>query len=200
MAVRLVSPTAFLPLPGVQSRCTSTDELDHVSAMKLDPTRGQVGATVDPMTERITISDSIPAAFKAFYAASMEVEKAALASGLDQKLLELVKIRASQHNAWAFCLDMHTADALRRGEDVRRINLLAAWHETDLYSEQERAALALTETITRLAETRDVPDEVYEYATKVFTEAQYQAVVWEIMVINGYNRLAVPARPALPNR
>lgn len=152
------------------------------------------------MTERITITDSIPAAFKAFYMASMEVEKAALAAGLDQTLLELVKIRASQINACAFCLDMHTADALKLGEDVRRINLLAAWQETDLYSEQERAALALTETITRLAESRDVPDEVYEYATKVFTEAQYQAVVWEIMVINGYNRLAVPARPALPNR
>jgi alkylhydroperoxidase family enzyme len=96
---------------------------------------------------------------------------------------------------------MHTADALtKHGEDVRRLNLLAAWRETDLYSEQERAALELTETITRLSETRDVPDEVYEYATKVFTETQYQAVVWLIMIINGYNRLAVPGRPALPTR
>jgi AhpD family alkylhydroperoxidase len=152
------------------------------------------------MTERINASNGIPAAFKAFYAASMEVEKAAIAAGLDQKLLELVKIRASQINACAYCLDMHTADSLKLGEDVRRINLLAAWRETELYSEQERAALELTETITRLAETRDVPDEVYEYATKVFTEAQYQSVIWEIMMINGYNRLAVPGRPALPNR
>jgi len=95
---------------------------------------------------------------------------------------------------------MHTADTLKLGEDPRRLNLLAAWRETDLYSEQERSALELTETITRLSDTRDVPDEVYEYATKVFTEAQYQAVVWEIMVINGYNRLAVPGRPALPTR
>lgn len=152
------------------------------------------------MTERITIGNGVPAAYKAFHAAAMEVEEAAGAAGLDQKLLELVKIRASQINACAFCLDMHTADALKMGEDVRRINLLAAWRETELYSEHERAALALTETITRLAETRDVPDEVYEYATKVLTEAQYQAVVWEIIVINGYNRLAVPARPALVNR
>jgi AhpD family alkylhydroperoxidase len=152
------------------------------------------------MTERIQISYAIPAAFKAFHTAATEVEKAAVAAGLDQKVLELIKIRASQMNACAYCLDMHTADSLKLGEDIRRLNLLAAWRETDLYDEQERAALELTETITRLSETRDVPDEVYELATKVFTEAQYQAVVWLVMIINGYNRLAVPGRPALPNR
>jgi AhpD family alkylhydroperoxidase len=150
------------------------------------------------MTERIQITNSIPAALKPFYTASMEVEKAARAAGLDQKLLELIKIRASQVNACALCLDMHTTDALKLGEDVRRLNLLAAWRETDLYTEQERAALELTETLTRLSETRDVPDEMYEYATKVFTDAQYQAVCWLIVIINGWNRLAVPARPALP--
>jgi AhpD family alkylhydroperoxidase len=150
------------------------------------------------MSERIQISNALPTAFKAFYTASMEVEKAAIESGLDRKLVELVKIRASQMNACAYCLDMHTADALKHGEDIRRLNLLAAWRETDLYSEPERAALDLTETITRLAELRDVSDEVYELATKVFTETQYQAVVWLIMIINGWNRLAVPARPALP--
>src|SRR5262245_5217193 len=131
MAARMACASAFRPLPGVQSRCVSTDELVHVSAMKLDSTRGQVGATVCDMTERINASNGIPAAFKAFYAASMEVEKAAIAAGLDQKLLELVKIRASQINACAFCLDMHTADALKLGEDVRRLNLLAAWRETE---------------------------------------------------------------------
>ncbi|HEX6360511.1 carboxymuconolactone decarboxylase family protein [Actinophytocola sp.] len=150
------------------------------------------------MTERISITNSIPAAMKAFYTASMEVEKAAEAAGLDKKLVELVKIRASQINACAYCLDMHTADALKIGEDIRRLNLVAAWRETDLYTEQERAALELTETITRLSEIRDVPDEVYEYATKVFTDAQYQAVCWLVMIINGWNRLGVPARPALP--
>lgn len=150
------------------------------------------------MTQRIQITGGIQAAYKAFYAASTEVEKAAAQAGLDHKLIELVKIRASQMNACAYCLDMHTADALKHGEDLRRLNLLAAWRETELYSEQERAALELTETITRLAETRDVPDEVYEYATKVFTESQYQAVCWLITIINGWNRLAVPARPSLP--
>jgi AhpD family alkylhydroperoxidase len=151
------------------------------------------------MTERIQITNAIPTAVTAFRTASMEVEKAAIEAGLEYKLIELVKIRASQINACALCLDMHTADALKKhGEDIRRLNLLAAWRETDLYTEQERAALELTETITRLAETRDVPDEVYEYATKVLTDPQYQAVVWLVMIINGWNRLAVPARPALP--
>jgi AhpD family alkylhydroperoxidase len=151
------------------------------------------------MTERIQISNAIPAAYKAFHTASTEVVKAATAAGLDHKLVELVKIRASQMNACAYCLDMHTAEAMEQGEDIRRLNLVAAWRETDLFTEQERAALELTETITRLSETCDVPDEVYEYATKVFTESQYQAVCWLVVIINGYNRLAVPARPALPN-
>ena len=151
------------------------------------------------MTKRIKVY-GLPAAVRHLQAMSDEVEKAAREAGLDQTLLELVKIRASQLNACAFCLDMHTADALKQGEDVRRLNLLAAWRETDLYSEQERAALELTETLTRLAETQDLPDEVYEYATKVFTEAQYQAVVWEIMVINSWHRLNVPARMPVPSK
>jgi AhpD family alkylhydroperoxidase len=152
------------------------------------------------MTERIQISNSIPAAFTAFLATATEVTKAATDAGVDPVLIELVKIRASQVNACAYCLDMHITDALNLGEDPRRIHLLPAWRETELYSEQERAALELTETITRLSETRDVPDDVYEYATKVFTESQYQAVVWLIMIINSFNRLAVPGRPRLPRR
>ncbi len=144
------------------------------------------------------MATGLAAAFTAFNAAAREAEKAAVAAGLDQKVLELVKIRASQLNGCAYCLDMHTTDALKLGEDVRRLNLVAAWRETELFSEQERAALELTEVLTRLSETRDLPDEVYDYATKVFTEDQYQAVVWVVMIINGYNRIVVPGRPALP--
>jgi AhpD family alkylhydroperoxidase len=149
------------------------------------------------MTERIQISKAIPEAFTAFFTASAEVSKAGAAAGLDAKLVELVKIRASQLNGCAFCLDKHTADAIKLGEEHRRLHLLAAWRETDLFTEQERAALELTEALTRLSETRDLPDEVYELATKVFTEAQYQAVVWLVVIINGLNRLAVPARPRI---
>jgi alkylhydroperoxidase family enzyme len=79
-----------------------------------------------------------------------------------------------------------------------RIYLLGAWRETDLYSEQERAALALTDAMTRLSETQDVPDEVYDRAVSVFTEDQYRAVAWTITAINAFNRLGVTSRWKLP--
>ena len=152
------------------------------------------------MTERIQLTASIPKANKALYAMAMEVTTAAEEAGVDRGLLELVKIRASQINGCALCLDMHTTDAIKYGEDPRRVFLLDAWRETELFTEEERAALELTEVITRLAETQDVPDDVYERAIKVFSEAQYQAVVWMTVVINTYNRLAIPGRPRLPRR
>jgi len=153
------------------------------------------------MTQRISIINGLPGPFDALNKLAGEVAKAAADAGVDGKLLELVKIRASQLNGCAFCLDMHTSDALvKEGEDPRRLHVLAAWRETDLYTEQERAALALTEVLTRLADTRDVPDDVYDDATKAFTEAQYQAVVWMVMVINSYNRVVLPSHPKLPKR
>ncbi len=152
------------------------------------------------MTQRISIITGMTGPFDALNAMAGEVAKAAAAAGVDITLLELVKVRASQINGCAFCLDMHTADALKEGEDPRRLHVLAAWRETDLYTGQERAALELTEALTRLAETNDVPDEVYEHATKVFTESQYQAVVWMVMVINAYNRIVLPGHPKLPTR
>jgi AhpD family alkylhydroperoxidase len=152
------------------------------------------------MTQRIQLSPGIPKAFKALISMSDEVTRAGADAGVDPALLELVKIRGSQLNGCAYCLDMHTTDALKQGEDQRRIFLLDAWRETELFTEQERAALELTEVMTHLSQTQDVPDEVYQQATKVFTEAQYQAVAWMIVVINIFNRLAVPSRPRLPRR
>ena len=126
------------------------------------------------------------------------VEKTAADAGLDQRLILLIYIRSSMLNGCAFCLDMHTRDARKLGETERRIYLLSAWRETDLYSEQERAALALTDAMTRLPQTQDVPDEVYEQAVSVFTEDQYRAVAWAITVINAFNRLGVASRWKLP--
>ncbi len=152
------------------------------------------------MTQRISIINGMPGPFKALNAMAGEVAKAAADAGVDTTILELIKVRASQINACAYCLDMHTADALKYGEDPRRLLVLPAWRETDLFTEQERAALELTEVLTRLAETNDVPDEVYENATKVFTETQYQVVVWMVMVINAYNRVVLPGHPKLPKK
>jgi AhpD family alkylhydroperoxidase len=152
------------------------------------------------MTQRISVIKGMTGPFDALNTMAAVVAKAAAVAGVDTKLLELVKVRASQINGCAYCLDMHTADALKEGEDARRLHVLAAWRETDLYTEQERAALELTEVLTRLAETNDVPEDVYEFATKVFTESQYQAVVWMVMVINAYNRIVLPGHSKLPKR
>lgn len=152
------------------------------------------------MTQRIQMAEAVPNAFQSLLALSGEVEKAAADAGVDKLLIELVKIRASQLNGCAYCLDMHTADAVKLGEDPRRIFVLDAWRETELFTEQERAALELTETITRLAQTQGVPDEVYERATAAFTEVQYGVVAWAILVINSWNRVAVPSHTALPRR
>jgi AhpD family alkylhydroperoxidase len=150
------------------------------------------------MPKRIQLSDGKSELSRQLLKLHRMVEKAAADAGLDQRLIELVKIRASMLNGCAFCLDMHTRDARRLGESERRIYLVGAWWETELYSEQERAALALADAMTRLSQTQDVPDEVYEQAVSVFTEEQYRVVAWAITVINAFNRLSVTSRRALP--
>ena len=150
------------------------------------------------MTERTSAGPAVPAAFKALFAMGEAMKKAAADAGLDPALPELVKIRASQMNACAFCLDMHTRDAAEMGEDPRRLHMLAAWRETELYTEQERVALEITEALTDLASTRDLSDDLYRRAMEVFTEQQYSAIVWAVTVINSWNRLNVASRTPLP--
>jgi AhpD family alkylhydroperoxidase len=126
------------------------------------------------------------------------VADAATEAGLDPKLMELIKIRASQLNGCAYCLDLHSHEAREIGETERRMFLLSAWRETDLFDERERAALALTEAMTRLSVHRDVPDDVYDAAADVFTERQLTVVVWAATVINTFNRFGVTGRTPLP--
>jgi AhpD family alkylhydroperoxidase len=109
---------------------------------------------------------------------------------IDPKLRELIKIRASQLNGCAFCLDMHTKDARKMGESEQRIYLLNAWRETPLYTGQEKAALALTEAVTRIGD-QGVPEEVYEQVRSQFSEKQIIDLIMIINVINSWNRLAV---------
>jgi AhpD family alkylhydroperoxidase len=150
------------------------------------------------MTQRIQLGGRTSEPYQQLLGLHALVEKAAADAGLDQRLIELVKIRSSMLNGCAFCLDLHTRDTRKLGETERRIYLLGAWREADLYSEQEQAALALTDAMTRLPETQDVPDKVYAQATAVFTEDQYRAVAWAITVINAFNRLSVTSRKPLP--
>jgi AhpD family alkylhydroperoxidase len=126
---------------------------------------------------------------RAMIALQREVE----ASGLEHSLLELVKIRASQINGCAYCLDMHTKDARALGETEQRIYALSAWHETPFFSDRERAALEWTDAVTRVGETH-VPDETYERVRQRFSEDELIALTFALVAINGWNRLAVAFR------
>ncbi|MET9348196.1 carboxymuconolactone decarboxylase family protein [Streptomyces termitum] len=125
-----------------------------------------------------------------FYRAMVRLDQEA-AKGLDPVLFHLVKIRASQVNHCAFCIDMHTKDALADGETVERIVQLSAWRESrHFYTERELAALALTEAVTLISENA-VPDEVYAAAAGHFEEAELARLLSAIVVINAWNRIAV---------
>jgi AhpD family alkylhydroperoxidase len=126
---------------------------------------------------------------RAMLALSREVET----SGLDRRLFELIKIRASQMNGCAYCIDMHTQDARLAGESEQRIYALNAWRETPFFTDRERAALEWTEAVTRVGDTH-VPDDLYERARQHFDEPELVALTFAVVVINGWNRLAVSFR------
>jgi AhpD family alkylhydroperoxidase len=113
--------------------------------------------------------------------------------GLEYSLKELVKIRASQMNGCVVCLDMHIREALQAGESQARIDMLNAWEESDLYTPREKAALAWTESLTRLHETR-APDAVYEMMAEHFTEEEQVRLTMSIAVINAFNKFGVGFR------
>jgi AhpD family alkylhydroperoxidase len=125
--------------------------------------------------------------------ALLSLGKAVEESGLEHSLLELVKTRASQINRCAYCIDMHTKDARAAGEKEQRLYALSAWRETPFFSERERAALEWTEAITRIADSH-VPDEFYDAVRRHFTEDELVALTFAVIVINGFNRLAIPFR------
>src|SRR5258708_9085463 len=120
------------------------------------------------MQPRLDAQKAAPAAYQAMLALETYVRKT---SRLEPSLLELVKVRASQINGCAFCIDMHTKDARAAGETEQRLYALTAWRETPFYTDRERAALAWTEAVTLIGETH-VPDEIYEHAKQRFTEEE----------------------------
>ncbi len=125
--------------------------------------------------------------------AMLGVERYVHGAGLEPALLELVRIRASQINGCAYCLDMHTKDARQRGEKEQRLYAVAAWHEAPFFTERERAALAWTEAVTLVSQTH-VPDQAYEAARRHFGEKELVDLTLAIVAINGWNRLAVAFR------
>ncbi|MGP4015298.1 carboxymuconolactone decarboxylase family protein [Saccharopolyspora sp. 5N708] len=147
---------------------------------------------------RIDLHKISSAASSAMFALEQTVAEESDRVGLAPELRELVKIRASQLNGCAFCLDMHSRDARKLGLSEQRLDLLAAWRETDLYSEQEQSALALTEAITNLPD--GIPDDVWDDAAEAFTEEQLGVLVWAATAINAWNRLGVTAHRGFPRR
>jgi AhpD family alkylhydroperoxidase len=139
--------------------------------------------------ERINFKRVVPAAYRAMLALESYVHH----SGLEASLLELVKMRASQINGCAFCLDMHSKDARAAGETEQRLYLLNAWREAPFYSERERAALAWTEALTLVSETH-APDDIYEAARQQFSEEELVNLTMAVVAINGWNRLEVGFR------
>ncbi|MEM5313791.1 carboxymuconolactone decarboxylase family protein [Paraburkholderia sp. JHI869] len=135
-----------------------------------------------------------------FYKASPEGTKAMIAleeraskSSIEKPLAELVRLRASQINGCAYCVDMHTADARKGGETDRRLATVSVWRETPFFTERERAALEWTESVTLLAQTH-VPDEVWDRVKPHFSDQEIADLTLLIIAINGWNRIAVTFR------
>lgn len=138
------------------------------------------------MTERIEIAKEIPAAYQAM----LGLEKFLGTASISKELKELIKIRASQINGCAYCINMHTKDARALGETEQRIYALSAWRDTRYFTDAERAALALTESITLLTKEH-VPDHVYEEAARNFDSKQVGEIIMAIVTINAWNRIAI---------
>ena len=138
------------------------------------------------MTPRLNVFADAPALMKQFFDFSAAVNDC----GLEHQLLELVKIRASQINGCANCLNMHTSDARKLGESEQRLHLIAAWEEAPVFSDRERAALAWTEHLTLIADRR-APDRLYEMLDAQFSKEEQVKLTMMINVINAWNRLAI---------
>ena len=141
------------------------------------------------MKPRLDFYKASPDAAKAMIALEASVNKL----GLEPALLELVKLRASQINGSAYCVDLHSSDARKRGESERRLHAVAVWREAPFFTDRERAALAWTESLTRISETR-APNADYEWLSSQFNEQERVNLTVAINAINGWNRLAIGFR------
>ncbi len=141
------------------------------------------------MAERMNYAKAFPEGYNAV----LQLERVIRSSGLEPKLLELVKIRASQLNGCAYCIDMHTKGARARGETEQRIYALSAWRETPFFSPAERAALAWTEALTNIQQDH-ASDAVYQEARREFDEVNLMKLTLAITQINTWNRIAIAFR------
>ena len=144
------------------------------------------------MNARLDYRQFAPDALQAMLA----LEKYLSGCGLEHRFIHLLKLRASQINGCAYCIDMHSLDARAAGETEQRLYALDAWRETPFYDDRERAALALVESVTLVSQTH-VPDDVYDEARKLFSEKEIVDLIYLTATINAWNRIAVSFR-AMP--
>jgi len=138
------------------------------------------------MEQRVNIQQTHPEAYKALYSLAAGLNK----SGLSPILKHLIKVRASQLNSCAYCMNMHTKEALAIGETQQRLFVLSAWRETNLFTEEEKALLALTEEVTLIA-NKGVSDTTYNAAAKFFSAEAIAEIILLTILMNAWNRIAV---------
>ncbi|MEE1751399.1 carboxymuconolactone decarboxylase family protein [Streptomyces sp. SP18CS02] len=142
---------------------------------------------------RVHVDKQSPKAYRALAGTAEAVREVAAEAGLDRALVELVNLRVSQINGCAYCLDVHTRAALRAGETTRRLGVLAAWRDTQLFTARERAALALAEATTRPADAL-AQESAYDAARRDLDEDEISAVIWVAITINAFNRVSIMSK------
>ncbi|HEY1010383.1 MAG: carboxymuconolactone decarboxylase family protein [Daejeonella sp.] len=145
------------------------------------------------MSKRVNIAETESAAYKAMYGLVNYLGT----SKISKTHMELLKIRASQINGCAYCIDMHSKDALKNGETAQRIFLLNAWKETDLFTDEEKVILAVTEEVTLISQ-HGLTDKTYQRAIEIFDEQYIAQLIMAIVTINAWNRIAISCQTEIP--
>ncbi|UKY54806.1 carboxymuconolactone decarboxylase family protein [Streptomyces inhibens] len=153
--------------------------------------------TADPASRRVFIDKQSPKAYHALVETADAVRAVAAEAGLDRSLVELINLRVSQINGCAYCLNVHTRAALRAGETTQRLCVLAAWRDTELFTERERAALALAEATTEPANAA-AQESAYETARQALDDDEISAAIWVAITINAFNRVSVLSKHRVP--
>ncbi|MFG2589509.1 carboxymuconolactone decarboxylase family protein [Streptomyces sp. NPDC048438] len=151
------------------------------------------GTEAERTKKRVYVDKQSPQAYKALTATAEAVRTVAQEAGLDRTLVELVNLRVSQINGCAYCLDVHTRAALRAGETTQRLGVLAAWRDTEVFTAQERAALALAEATTHPADAA-LQEDAYSTARLTLSDDETAAVIWVAVTINAFNRVSIMSK------
>ncbi|RJG07803.1 carboxymuconolactone decarboxylase family protein [Noviherbaspirillum cavernae] len=145
------------------------------------------------MEKRVNLGKAAPELYQTVITLDRQAGEYAASAGIADGFVHLLRLRASQLNQCAYCVRLHTRDALASGESSDRISVLPAWRETQYFDEKEQAALALCEAVTMIADGQ-VPDSVYAQAAAALSNEEIAAVEWLCVVINAWNRIAIPSR------